>query len=471
MYNKISTNPFLTDFYQLTMSYAYLMTGIANQTTCFESFVRSIKKEVAKENDFYVFKGKEEIDYFMARTKAFFENESNYKAIWKTVKTKLDPSINTKKAKKKFFKAVKYFIKDTDFKYTVLENGTKVFPLMPVFQFKGPKLIGQMIETPVTNIINGQTGYASLLNSKEVEEKVIEAITNIMGFNIKEDSENIGYEEIVNLEAITNYSKDLVKRADEYRQATTKPIAEAGFRRAANFELAYIASEIALKMAWNFTSNTSLIFGENGSNIVIDKEKLGQITGTMAHAFVMSFKKESKAFKVWNKLFPNSIMLIDTYDCVKAVKKLIKLNIKPRAVRIDSDPLEELVFAVRKELDKAGWNDVKIFISGDITPEILKDFEERNVPYDMSMAGTKYVNIGLMKQINCGFVYKIVEFDNNGEIIYPVKKAVGKGNYPGLKKCVFNEDTNEVEMFIGEETFGFENTNKINGNTKIIFKG
>ena len=48
-----ATTPLQTDFYQFTMSYAYLMSGKANETTGFESFIRHIKPEVAGDSIFF----------------------------------------------------------------------------------------------------------------------------------------------------------------------------------------------------------------------------------------------------------------------------------------------------------------------------------------------------------------------------------------------------------------------------------
>lgn len=442
-------NPLDTDFYQYTMAYAYLLAGIANQTTGFESFVRYVKADiVGPKKDYLLFKGENDIHEFMKKVRTVFNDINTYKKIWKAVKVKLDKSIDKKQAKKQYFAAVKKFMNNTNFEYTVLKDNTKIYPLVPAFQFKGPKLIGQIIETPITNIINGQTGFNSL---KQLHDDFSKEIIN--------EIEDILYP-TTNNKAFINYCGKMTNRAIEYRTATTKPIAEAAFRRAGNYDLAYMASIIALMNGWDFTSNTS----------VKNKSFKFQLTGTMAHAFIMSFKTEEEAFIAWDKIFPNSTMLIDTYNCVNAVKTLIRLNIKPRAVRIDSDPLEQLVFDVRRELDKAGWQDVKIFISGDITPDILRDFEERKVPYDISMAGTKYANIEPLNHINCGFVYKVVEFTDNEETFYPVKKAVGKSNYPGLKNTIYSEDTNEIIMTLRKNgEFGYKNLDKIKDNALVRF--
>jgi len=432
------TTPTQTDFYQFTMSYAYLITGIAGQTTGFESFIRHIKPEVAGDNSFYIFKGEKDVHRFMKIVKKEFNSPDFFDKFWEIFNPKFKErnkvGIYYLMAKKAFDEM------DKNFKYTVVPDGTKVYPMVPVFQFKGSKMIGQMIETPITNIVNGQTGQESFKTFFPNETDSIEKIHNIMNGIVPPD-----------------YNKMLEERAIEYRKATSKILFEAGYRRSPNFALAYAASMIAIKNGWDGTSNTSLYGAIN-----IDK-----IGGTMAHAFIMAFEKEIDAFKAWDAIFPGSTMLIDTYDSVNAVKMLIEHNIKPVAVRIDSDPIEDIAREVRSILDKAGWTDVKIFLSGDITPEKLIQWEKDEVPFDMCMAGTKYVNLEVMRNVNAGFVYKIVEYEDNGKRFYPFKKAFGKSNYPGLKTINVDKQGN-IKLTINDE-IGFNNIENISDDANVEF--
>lgn len=458
------TSAFETDFYQLTMSYAYLLTGKAYEVTGFECFYRHTKKEVSGDMNYVIFNSEKQVRSFMAKIEKEFKSKFFFDTFWEKIEPKLfflsdeQKAENYNKAQTAF-----EFMQTKTFEYSVIPNGSKIYPKVPAFQFKGPKLIGQMIETPITNIINGEAGFETIFQRTafaDFERDSFEFIKLVMNNEIPEF-----------------YLNELKDKAKEYRNATNKIILEAGFRRAPSFEIAKAASLIAIEAGWNGTSNTALV----------GKIPLSMINGTMAHAFIMSFKTEVEAFKAWDSIFPNSVMLIDTYDTVNAVKTLIKENIKPKAVRIDSDPIEELAFSVRKELDNAGWNDVKIFLSGDITVEKLRQWEEEKVPYDMCMVGTKYVNLNVMEHVNCGFVYKVVELEElvqtdmthyedgssrNYEIIkrYPVKKASGKSNYPGLKTVTVDSEGN-ILMTIEKDTFGYKGDfNSISNFAEVTFK-
>jgi nicotinate phosphoribosyltransferase len=405
-----------TDFYQITMSFAYLISGKANEKTGFEAFVRHIKPEINKDLNAYIFRGEKEIIAFMEDVRKEIKSPDFIENFKKMILPKINKKVRDKYSKliDKAYKKI-----DKEFNYSVAKDGSIVRPYIPVFQYFGPKIFGQLIETMILNMINGKTGAESYCSfNPDVSEDKKVRIKMLAGI-IEPDSK------------IIDYFSELISTAKDFRASTTKLLFEAAFRRAPSYIIAYNASKIAIENGWDATSNTSL-FNE------IDESFIG---GTMAHAFVMSFETEVEAFRVWNEIFPNSTMLIDTYDTIKATHLLIKNNIKPDTVRIDSGDLAQLSFEVRKILDEAGWTDVKIFISGDLTAELLREYEKIGVPFDKCMAGTKYVNIGDAKYTNAGFVYKIVQYTENGVTHYPMKKAEGKTNYPGLKT---------VEMINGE---------------------
>jgi nicotinate phosphoribosyltransferase len=229
---------------------------------------------------------------------------------------------------------------------------------------------------------------------------------------------------------------------------------DASFRRAAGYKISVKTAEIALKNGFKATSNVGAYFD---SSTVTDM----YIGGTMAHAFIMSFETELEAFKVWYEIFPGTAILVDTYDTINAINILIENNLKPDCVRIDSGDFFIICKEVRTILDKAGWTEVGIYISGDLTPEILNELHKKNVPFNKAMIGTKLANIGEIVKINPGFVYKVVEYiTKEGKRIFPEKKAEGKGNYPGLK--VITVENEEVILNTTTGKIGFNDLDLIN---------
>jgi nicotinate phosphoribosyltransferase len=160
--------------------------------------------------------------------------------------------------------------------------------------------------------------------------------------------------------------------------------------------------------------------------------------GTMAHSFVSTFDSEIEAFRAYVASFPNStILLIDTYDtlqgarnAVQVAKEMAARGQRLQGVRIDSGDLASLGRNVRRILDDAGLQDVKIVASGGLDEYDLAQFTAANVPYDGYGVGTK---MGVSADAPwADTAYKLVEYADR-----PVLKlSTGKESWPG-KKQVF----------------------------------
>lgn len=108
-------------------------------------------------------------------------------------------------------------------------------------------------------------------------------------------------------------------------------------------------------------ARAAYIGGCAGTSNTLAGYKLGIPTfGTMAHSYIMSFEKEEVAFEQFSHLFPSGFLLVDTYDSIKAIKKIIKLGIDIKGVRLDSGDLLSLSVKSRRLLDNAGYTDTKI---------------------------------------------------------------------------------------------------------------
>ena len=126
--------------------------------------------------------------------------------------------------------------------------------------------------------------------------------------------------------------------------------------------------------------------------------KSGRVTGlfpsgTMPHALILLIGDTLKAAIQFDKIIARDvrrIVLVDTFkdeveESLRIAKEFNSENSTTRenlfGVRLDT-PQErggvtpELVTELRIKLDNAGFDDVKIFISGGITPERIKKFNE-----------------------------------------------------------------------------------------------
>jgi nicotinate phosphoribosyltransferase len=89
---------------------------------------------------------------------------------------------------------------------------------------------------------------------------------------------------------------------------------------------------------------------------------------------------EEEAFQAFAEVFPDdTILLLDTVDtlhsglphAIKVFEALRKKGHRPVGVRIDSGDLAYLAIQVARELDKAGFPEALIVLSGDLDELVI----------------------------------------------------------------------------------------------------
>jgi nicotinate phosphoribosyltransferase len=181
--------------------------------------------------------------------------------------------------------------------------------------------------------------------------------------------------------SIINYQSLIATKASRIVSAASgRPVIEFGSRRAHGPQAGFLASR------------ASFIGGCIGTSNIHAGLKLGiPVFGTMAHSFIMSFENEVEAFQQFNHLIPSGFLLVDTYDSIRAIKKIIQAKIHPTGIRLDSGDLFQLSMDVRKILDRAGYSSTKIMASGDLNEYLIKDLINRGAPIDLFAVGTELV--------------------------------------------------------------------------------
>jgi nicotinate phosphoribosyltransferase len=239
------------------------------------------------------------------------------------------------------------------------------------------------------------------------------------------------------------------KAARVVRAARGRRIIEFGSRRAHGPEAGVLAARAAYIGGCAGTSNV-----EAGRRYGIP------IFGTLAHSFIMAYANEAEAFRKFHQLFPeHSILLVDTYDTLAAVDKIIQNGLRPSAIRLDSGDLLELSRQARKRLDQAGLEETKIFASGDLDEYAIADLLARGAQIDAFGVGTALATSKDAPAL--GGVYKLVDLEADGNISYRAKFSHEKATYPGRKQVfrshdsegIFRGDTVacETEAFPGSE--------------------
>ena len=207
--------------------------------------------------------------------------------------------------------------------------------------------------------------------------------------------------------------------------AEGRPLADFAARRTHG-------SEAALRMA-----RASYIAGFGATSNVLAARRYGiPPTGTMAHSYITSFDDEAGAFRAYARRFPErSILLLDTYDTINAAhiavdvaKELEAEGHRLTGVRLDSGDFDDLSRQVRRILDAAGLNYVRIVASGGLDEYELERLVRSGAPIDMFGVGTR---VGVSADApSCEMVYKMVCYGGR-----PVMKlSDGKVSLPGGKQ-------------------------------------
>jgi nicotinate phosphoribosyltransferase len=254
-----------------------------------------------------------------------------------------------------------------------LPEGTVFFPGEPVLRVTAPIAEAQLMETSLLAIVHFQTLIAS-------------------------------------------------KAARVTAAAAGHPVIEFGSRRAHGIEASIFAARAAYIGGCDGTSNTYA-----GHRFGIPA------FGTQAHSYIMAHTDEGEAFCNFMDVFPEqSTLLVDTYDVRAAIEKIIAVGRKPGGVRLDSgDVLGDSIWA-RERLDRAGWNDVKIFASGDLNENRVDSLLRGGARIDAFGVGTALSTSADAPSV--GVIYKLVEVETEGQVRGTAKFSEEKKTYPSRKQ-------------------------------------
>lgn len=274
-----------------------------------------------------------------------------------------------------------------DFRFSgevwAVPEGTVVFPHEPLLRVSAPMIEAQLLESLLLNTINYQTLVAT-------------------------------------------------KTARIYLAAGKGTIAEFGLRRAQGSDGALTASRAAYIGGAAATSNTLA-----GRHYGIP------VTGTMAHSWIMAFETELEAFERYAELYPDqTTLLLDTYDTLgsglpNAITVARRLTEQGHdvGVRLDSGDIQYLSKAVRRGLNAAGLEGVKIAVSNELDEHIVAQLVAAGSPVDLWGVGTQLVTGGGDSSLTG--VYKLAAVAGTEGAMQPTMKFSDnpeKSTNPGVKQ-------------------------------------
>lgn len=170
------------------------------------------------------------------------------------------------------------------------------------------------------------------------------------------------------------------------------------------------------------------------SNVLAGRVYGVPVAGTMAHSYVQAHRDELAAFRAFAALYPETVLLVDTYDTLAGVEKVAALarelgdGFRVRAIRLDSGDVGELAKRSREILDRAGLERVEIFASGGLDEECVAALVASGAPIDGFGVGTR---MGVSEDApTLDMVYKLVAYAGEGRL----KTSTGKRTLPGAKQ-------------------------------------
>lgn len=258
-------------------------------------------------------------------------------------------------------------------------EGTPIFGNEPILEIAAPIMQAQLVETLVMNQIHVQTVLAS-------------------------------------------------KGARVATAARGKKVVDFGARRTHGIDAALLAARAFYIAGIDATSN-----------VLAGKLYGIPVAGTMAHSYIQAHDDEREAFRAFAKTFPGTTLLVDTYDTLEGVQRVVDLvkqapdEITISAVRLDSGELGALARETRRMLDAAGLQQVGIFASSGLDEWEIAKLLDAGAPIDGFGVGT---GMGVSDDAPAlDIAYKLSEYGGEGR----TKLSRHKPILPGRKQ-VFRQE-------------------------------
>lgn len=279
-----------------------------------------------------------------------------------------------------------------DFRFSgdirTLPEGTPVFPQEPVLEVDAPVIEAQLLESILMNLVNLET----VLASKAL--RVVQA-------------------------------------------AAGRPVMDFGMRRMHGMDAA-LRGVRAYRVA-----------GISGtSNVLASLRHDLPARGTMAHSYIQAHPDEAAALRAFARLYPGTTLLVDTYDTLNAVEKVIRLvrdeGLEVGAIRLDSGDIAVQAREARARLDAAGLDSIRIVASGGLDESRIQALLAEGAPIDGFGVGTDLGSSSDAPSLD--FAYKLTEYAGQPRL----KNSPGKPMMPGRKQVWRFRDPRSGQ-FTGDE--------------------
>lgn len=410
--------PLLTDFYQITMCYAYWKTGTHNEPAVFDVFFRKNPFQ----GEFTVFAGLEDCLRFVENFK-FSQSDIEY--VKKILPENAEPS---------FFE----YLETLDGSHLTIEavrEGSVVFPKVPLLTIHGPLAMCQLLETSILNLVN----YASLVATNAARFRQASGKNiSLLEFGLRRAQGPNGGLTASKYCYIGGFDGTSNVLAGKLYGIPVKGTQAHSF-------ICSFSTPDELKIRTLHRKDTS----EIADLFEISMEKRKWLLEEIRWGVVQSEVSEGEltAFVAYAIAFPDTFLaLIDTYDVLRsgvinfcAVSlALHDLGYRSMGCRIDSGDLSYLSKELRQRFVKVAalnpdykfFETMTIVASNDINEETIMSLNEQKHEINAFGVGTHLVTC--QKQPALGCVYKLVAQSSSPKI--KLSQDVTKITIPGKKK-------------------------------------
>ncbi len=411
--NKL-VNPMLTDFYQITMSYAYWKAGVHEEEAVFDLFFRRNPFR----GEFAIYAGLEE----KLRLFENFHFSDDHLAYLKN---------QMPQCERGFFDWLKS-VDCSRMKIYAFQEGTVSFPREPLMRVQGPIAVAQLLETSILTLTN----YPSLMTTNAAKYRLA-----------------VGFDKgLIEFGLRRAQGPDGGVSASRYSYM-------GGFDGTSNVLAGYlfgvpIKGTHAHSYVQSFTGVEDLrnvrLVGTDGRTDDFVKMVL-EIRAELG--FHYTNEGELASFIAYAQAFPRDFLaLVDTYDTLKSgvpnficvALGLLKLGYKPIGVRLDSGDLSYLSKGTRRMLSDLGartnpaLSKCLILASNEINKNVLISLKQQGYEIDVFGIGTHLVTCDDQPAMGC--VYKLVEAKGIPRI--KLSQELSKMTIPGKKEVyrLFGED-------------------------------
>ena len=411
--NKL-VSPMLTDFYQITMAYAYWKAGVHEEDAVFDLFFRKNPFH----GEFAIYAGLEE----KLRLFENFHFSDDHIAYLKE---------QMPQCEKGFFDWLKG-VDCSRIKIYAFREGTVSFPRVPLMRVEGPIAVGQLLETPTLTLTN----YPSLMTTNAAKYRLTAGFDKgLIEFGLRRAQGPDGGVSASRYSYMGGFN------------GTSNVLAGYlfGVPIKGTHAHSYVQSFVGLEDLKNHT-----LMGADGKVCDFVKMALG-IRAELG--FNNTNEGELASFIAYAQAFPKVFLaLVDTYDTLKSgvpnficvALGLLKLGYTPIGVRLDSGDLSYLSRGARRMLNEMGartdprLSKCKILASNEINRSVLISLKQQGHEIDIFGIGTHLVTCDEQPALGC--VYKLVEARGIPRI--KVSQELTKMTIPGKKKVyrLFGED-------------------------------